>query len=483
MLNAYPIFKKDFRQLMIFLVGALAVETVIVWLWFHHSNYPYYSGFPHFQAIYCVVIVMTFAGYWWAEERAGGNDQFLLRLPVDIRRIYDEKILSVLAAYCILLATQFLLLLSLENGTGGILGGRSLSEILALWLSCAVSAYMIGLVLSRWMNHALYVVAYGCVIHFAGWGLIAMVRRQGLESLFNSMSTSFLTLFIVICGMCIAIWYSTTNTRASQICFPLDRYRRQCAAFSMISLAMLSIMIVAKVFIESSDIKDMAIGVCASVACILTVLLGTTIYDPAEKQGTLHLLYHHPISRSTVYWTRVAWSLPVLFLNWLIILGSFDNAQPRITSTILAASLVFAVLPFFASLVATHAFRRPLFATLAVIAGATLTFAVLNLHFSKIDAITRAIAKNSLLREMRAERFDIATTPEVLLVTILLAVGFSLSGWRCATDRTLLAGSDFNRVVYVCRLLLFVVALTLLIFCTGYRDLLFLITGVDLGIG
>ncbi len=487
MLNAFPIFKKDFKQLMIFLAGALGIEIIItaLWfriLWFYHdlTNYAYYDGFPIFQAIYCVILVMAFAGHWWAEERAGGNDRFLRRLSTSMRRVHGEKMAASLIAYGILFLTQIFLLLFLEQKTSKVLEGRGLQEIIFLWLGYAASAYMIGLVLSRWMSHLLYVVAVGCTIHIAGAGLIIYVRKYGIGSLYDPNSLIFLCLYIVLTSLSIVVWFAATGRRMPQKWYPLDRYKRQCIAAAGIAFLLILISVSVNVFKMSLDIKQIIGGIASLASVFLSVILGVSIYDPAEKQIGHNILHHHPLSRSRLYWSRLAFGVPVIVLTTI---NMAIVTEPRTGFDLQALALIlsFVTLPFFAGLLSTHAFWRPIYAAFATGCASLVTFLYFYLPMWFTGAYFYS-ASGILIQIQRTNR-SIVTLSELLTLAAMLATGFSLAGWKCATDRTLLAGSDWHRLLYVLRLLLFVLALCLFIFFTGFRDLFYLITNIDLGLG
>jgi hypothetical protein len=62
-------------------------------------------------------------------------------------------------------------------------------------------------------------------------------------------------------------------------------------------------------------------------------------------------------------------------------------------------------------------------------------------------------------------------------------LGLVLAAWVAARDRTVVAERPFYRQVYMVRLLLFVMAVTLILTRVGWLDLFYLITSIDLGIG
>ena len=287
-------------------------------------------------------------------------------------------------------------------------------------------------------------------------------------------------------------------------------------------------------------------GVSIAAGVILAVL-GINTYSPLEKEGTLCMLYHHPIPRKNVFLAKVAPNLLCALalsaaLAFSIQLASsqshyrthlieyvFEYGAPDVLPSLTVLTLIcgvilslvfrrphyvlvtgaFAALLFFCynmqvpdgrahgylpftplalgglmfyacGVLMTLSFKRPIYALITT--GGAISFAYIVIVY----LIEPAAWLGGQLRNRHAypsESLKDVLGPILLWPSLILFVGLLASAWRTATDRAALTGTEYIRPLYGIRLFGFTLAITVVLTTTGWGDLFYLLTKLDLGLG
>ncbi|RJP22987.1 MAG: hypothetical protein C4527_21290 [Candidatus Omnitrophota bacterium] len=241
---------------------------------------------------------------------------------------------------------------------------------------------------------------------------------------------------------------------------------------------------------------ETGLGILLSVAAvILSATIGICTYNSREKDGIHCFLYHYPILRSELYWSKFLCGLILACLPAIVLVISvsvllLEQTHFSPTDSIFhmlknqRSSLHFilfmvGLLPYCCGVLFTHAIRHPIYALLESIPGLALAFSLyFFLQFYPLTQILQAY-----VYQIGAHDKVIQILPVFSWILFLLLAGLALAGWRAATDRNLLIGSILYRQLYISRLYLFVVAVTVILVKVGWVDLFYLITGIHLGIG
>ncbi|RJP21685.1 MAG: hypothetical protein C4527_23055 [Candidatus Omnitrophota bacterium] len=190
--NSFAIFRKDVKLLSGQAIAALAVQAALMilvpvlisLLQLMNGNQPasvtpYKWWFPQMQIAISVIIAFIAAAYWSAEERDGGHDRFLQRLPVSRMRIRREK---TAAGLCIVLAVS---LIQLAWYWIFYLWGVSLWDagdpVFTYLFALSIIAYFVGLSLSSVLPNAIAVIIIGVAILFLGSWAFQLWNKQSLK--------------------------------------------------------------------------------------------------------------------------------------------------------------------------------------------------------------------------------------------------------------------------------------------------------------
>jgi len=211
------------------------------------------------------------------------------------------------------------------------------------------------------------------------------------------------------------------------------------------------------------------------------------------------MIYHHPISRSELYWIKfltgfVIACIPALTIAVSLgphILNGIIESAPREMRSISGQSLslfiqqggaiftllfMLGLLPFFCAALITHSIQNPIYAfleSIPALAGVLCVFAYLQFLMYNLLHVIRWYDPRPFILPLPVFSWSL----------FLLLVGLALAGWRAATDRRLLTGTILARQISVARLFFFTLATVTILVKTGWKDLLYLVTNVNLGIG
>lgn len=499
-LSDYPVFRKDFTQLGRHLVGALAVQGLLMAAVPAVTRMvpnlpglrlalalPLNQWFPKIQIVVCAVVALVAAAYWSAEERGDGNHWFLRRLAASRARVWGEKAAAGLIVIVGILLCQWLWyafarmcgveIWDPEEGIGLYLLGITLTS------------YLVGLPLSCLLSQSIGVVALGLGIEITGiwfYTLWRLPRAPGAGTALLVM----LTLAIPI-----AAGFSLGRPRAGRWIA-----RRRPSRSGALALIFKQVHENALIYIIASLLAGVGIAfavwepslpmrVALIVAVTLhSVVLGISTYGQSEKEGVRCVLYHHPIPRSTIYWAKfLPGFLAAILLACILAVMIPKPGEPFFAHAgtnvwpFRALVVLVSLLPYCYGVLVTHAFVRPLYAVMATLPAVVVSLVpiayivamrLMHLLFITLAPMTRQDAAPSSL-----------LTSAFSWPVFLIVAGLSLAGWRAATDRTLLTATSVFRQVYVVRLLLFVLSMAVIVATTGWRDLFFLLTNIDLRAG
>lgn len=468
--------------------------------------------FPKLQIAMNILFGLIAAGHWWAEERGAKTNLLLNRLPISRARLWTEKtlagVLCVLALFTVQIGWHWF------HRTIGIKLDDSTFEFIYILFNVTVYAFLVGLPISYRIDHTIGVIVIGLAMFMPGlWiasliqdGSLTDMKDQSLLGMINGLSyfMSVLPVLLLICmPILLYIYYSwkytKPNPKNSKPFWVLvqKQYREMWVYF----IAAILLLILSMVSIFSSSLLITGIMWCTIM--VASLLTGIATYTNEEKGGLNSLLYHHPIPLSHVYWSKILPSLGIAIvlaaafvITFLAILFTDDNSiakylyfkKPSDVSSIYPLTLMefylpvcmlmffTGLLPFAVGVLMSHIVPNTVYAfieSVPFVIGATVCF--IYLQFADEGYV--------LVMMMNLSEQKVMPIPTVPLVVILLSLLLMLAAWRTATDRRLLTSSILQRQFYVTRLYLLVIALTILAFKVGYWDTLYLVTGIDLGIG
>jgi ABC-type transport system involved in multi-copper enzyme maturation permease subunit len=497
MLYDYPVFRKDFRRLLRFMVAALLLQGVLLvlaksgplsraipltrdaWFWF-----------PRLQVVVSMLIALVASAHLLAEERENGTDRFLSGLAVSRKRMFQEKIAAGLSIVLLTLLVQFAwgLLIGLAAGVD-LWFPRDITQIVVTMTTTSVLAYVIGLPLSMYFRRSIYVILTGMIPSLAvTWMIQVPWSRQAPETayfLFTLVALGIPIAAPVLGGTFVGRRFPRISGRHGPTLALLAKQTREKAVIYLV---------LAPVIVFAFLAKE-AFFILAGLAFLLfAVVFGVATYTREEKTAGSSVLYHHPASRSRVFWTKFLHGLlplliPLLMLaalgialrEWGLIPHSGEYYVAQVGSFVL-----WVVIAYCCGALFTHACASPIYGTLGGIVG--LILAAVLFVYIRILPGTRAleIIQFGAQYVPSTGLFPAGDFPSLsvfLLPLFLVAAGLALSAWRASTDRMLQSGSSFFRFTSVLRLFLFTFAVVIVLTRVGWRDLFYLITHIDLGTG
>jgi ABC-type transport system involved in multi-copper enzyme maturation permease subunit len=485
MLNAYPVFRKDFRLLFKFMVGALAMQALVMVVAQLRPDQLLggmrpQDWFPKMQIGVSAVMALVAAGYFLAEEREGKHDQFLYRLAASRKRIFTEKFVAGLAVVLLTLHLQF---------AWGLIGGRLIGndvwapldtpEIVKVLIATTLAAYFISLPLSIFFRSTVGLIFTGICILSAAVILIHFPwdRYQlspGSWRFFSRVAPIVLPLLVLIL---IGIARKTkTVAAASGGNTGLSLFHKQTRE-NLIIYAAIGLGLFAALGFTLA-VPKMSRGDCNAVIVMigfLSVLLGVSTYSRREKDGVSCILYHHPLSLSRLFWLKFSHGLVGAVLLdvalLMFVLRTFDiSKEPPLAFS--AFVLLCGLIPYCCGVLFTMGVRSSLYAMLAALLSLpliALQLFLLNFASANVPAV--------ILDEPAGLHPPLPWSP------LFIVVGLVLGAWRTGTDRKAITERPTEKMSYVLRLYLFVVMAGFIVHKTGWRDLFYLITGIDLGSG
>jgi len=510
-LDMYPVYRKDLRVLAKQAVAALLLQLILMIVVpvlistpsIHNTFFnllrhfkPWEMGlrdwFPKVQIAISAVIALAAAAQWSLEERAGQHDWFLRRLAASRKRIWGEK-----AAAGLTIVLGVVVLQHLWQAIALTFGYElwDPQEYVGLYIFIvATTAYLVGLPLSCIFNQAIGVVLVGLGIEFSGLWLRMSLGRHWASIRWPIV----LIVFLLIVVPAISV-LPTSRNRVSTLLAGLIRSKRenrskiqaivdkQVRENILLYGIALVLAVCGFVMIPDSPLSGGYEIVLVMAMILHSAVLGVCVHNSDDKDGVRCVLYHHPISRSTLFWTKFLTSLvPALVLAFSITLMVHGSRVFRVENT--AGIVLFTLgclFPFLCGLLTTYAFRNPFYTALV---STIVTFGL-------VAFLRRLIFYFDISVSFPGDYIDLAYTPFARKTDtavslfwfasplFLLMLGLVLAAWVAARDRTVFAERPFYRQVYMVRLLLFVMAVTLILTRVGWLDLFYLITSIDLGIG
>lgn len=511
----YPIFRKDFGLLIKMAVGALAMQAAIM---FFYPSIALTIGvpsktmddwFPQVQQAIGVLVGLIAAGYWYAEERAGNNLVFLSRLPVSANRIWNEKTAAALAVFGILFLIQIVWSMLAYANYKSVKEFNVVLFILSL-LGVSLFAYCVGLPLSRYLKQTISVVLLGliAVVVFGYFFLIAgsaingMIRKylnaQGVE-LFSSakqLSGYFVSFLILMALVCVFIGYAIVRVRgkrksSTHFDFLSTAYYMQNRLYIYLACGVLLFVIfrfLSPDFLFPEPLRSSILLICV----VFSSAIGVGTYTHEEKHGLRNLLYYHPVSLGHVYWVRWICGLCIAMVPAFCLMVFYFFADPRNLVSEFhkpASSQIFplfpllnvsllGLVPYTCAAFVTHATRNTLHALFESLIAVGMVLSLYVFLYSTPELGYQGINMTHIVLSYQPVNFS-----HFYGLTPILLVGFSIAGWRAATDRELVTRNTLYRQVYVGRIFLFVLVLSVIVLRTGWKDLFFLATGFDIGQG
>lgn len=518
-MNSFAIFQKDTRILIrqmaasLALQGFLMVFVPILWSLVAAAlnspdKFPRLDDwFPMVQLSICGLVALIAAALWDVEERAGKNDLFLRRLPVSFLRIRLEKTAAGLLVVLITILIQWLWhVLAIHKTT---------STFYFSVLFIGLYAYGVGLPLSRFFKQTINMILAGTLLVLIGFLMIGALLSVPKKDMFQLLTILGIVLVIILT---IVVTYIIHRRRADQ---PKSRYellvsthRAENRVLFYISLGLLAGTITALF-----GLLFFMVNLYLPAIFLLTLAIGISTYNQDEKHGLGSVLYYQPLSLNELFWIRWLYGcfyclLPVfcfivllLFSRLTIVhaemgpmghpiqayfhtslfgsvfLGSamdnFIKIYPENhTFGLLMTLFCMGYIPFVCGLLFTHAIRNYVYAFLETILAVLIVASFcIWMIFSKTYILTMAVILQGTSVEYA--RFF----PPYPWLLIALIAGLTLAAWRTATDREVLSSNTLHRQMYVGRLFLFTLAVIAVLFKTGWKDLFYLVTGFDIGIG
>lgn len=522
MMNEYSLFLKDTRILTRHMLAALGIQLVValfVWIGLPvMRDFPFltdrmgsaslmaWEWVPKLQlAINCLVALIA-AGFFMAEERAGNHDRFLYRLPIRVTRFYAEKLsagLGVLAAAFVIQAMWV--------WVGSLLGARiwlpgewSLPSLLII----PFCAYGIGVAFSLHLKQTIGVIVAGLLLVY---GCMAVITGT-LNSNEVNLAVWNLAILPVLALGCLGLSLALKRWRARirpiepiSLATPLffkAQKAQQWILWGGIGLVVASVGIVMMCLAvppraAMQEWKPwILMGSCVSIlALLLSFLNGIVSYSGEEKGGVRHMIYHHPISLHRWFWKKYAYGavLNMLPAFCMAALGSvlFLAGRHDVTSAVMNTPsqrlslflwiFVFSYIPYCSSMLATHFVKSPVYAFFE--AG---VFAVGVYIAFGVYQFSMTVPPMMYLDQVRWEPGllnRVSLLPVLPWYLVLCLLGLAWAAWRMATDRHVLTGRTSTRHLAGLRMYLFVHAFVYIVMHIGWRDLWYLATGLDIGIG
>ncbi|MBN2327166.1 MAG: hypothetical protein JXR73_08415 [Candidatus Omnitrophica bacterium] len=495
----YPIFRKDFSVQFKLMLAALIMQGMIMFLYpplirmMDSRLGPIYDWFPPVQQAIAVLVGLIAAGYWYAEERAGNNLCFLQRLPATSRRIWGEKTAAGIAALTAFLVIQTLWSLIIYTESASFMSANGVFFLGSIF-TISLFAYGIGLPLSRYMKQTIsvilvgipVVVLLGILLIMSGVLMLVFIEQTFYWKRYETYYAYHLHFMITVAPIVLIMGLFLLRQSIFKPRTAFDHlatiFFAQNRLYQYLALGALIFIPFRFVYYEAGFMRDLnpfLMLACATVS----ILIGVNTYSNDEKHGLRNVLYHHPASLSSIYWSRwicgfILAMIPALCFMYYGLINSqvsFASNLEMNPVPIFVNLYLIGLLPFACAAFITHAIRNTLYAVFESIAAVLIvTFICIQSNFNTFINFPQPILSNAFNQTLLNY---FSWLPSAMLI------GFALAGWRAATDRKLLTGGTLYRQIYIGRLFIFLLAVLLIAFKTGWKDLLFLTTGVDAGMG
>lgn len=509
LIQTHSVFRKDLRVLLAHLFWAFVIQAALMagipplaralsglnMLEFFATQ-PLAEWFPKLQIAINILIALIAAGYWRAEERAGGHEPFLLRLPASPARIWGEKAaagLTIVALSVIVQIAWYSVFLIIGTDIWG-----ADDNIFAYMAMVSLFAYLIGLPFSYKLKQTIGVILCGVTATYA---MMWLLSYSETPELFFAVASGLLIAFYIVLWIAWggrARWSPALSKPGHGFKILLwKQWREQrWLAFAVIALAVLAV-IFPFLFDGTNSQKADWSSLFALASVVLSLMAGVSTYNHAEKDGLRNVMYHHPIPLSHIYWSRflfgfiLAAAAAGVFSFYFITFFVHEGGQLIISEeqlrqmpikpsfplfnneliSLFMLSFLGGLIPFVCGALTTHAIKSPIYAFFESIPAILLVAAML------VYLQILPLAPVATLAGWMGGRENWGFIPPVPWLTFLLIAVLALAGWRAATDRGLLTGSAIHRQLYYGRLLLFSLAIVFIYANVGWRDLAYLIAG------
>ena len=509
MSRGYGIFRKEIKVLLEHVIGAFAIQILLIVLITYitksfysvnHQNVREYilpqDWMPKVQLAINAIIALVAAGFLWAEETAGDHHRFLSRLPVSRLQMFTEKVLAGLCIITCATALQYAFYAIWISW--GIQIWDLNDPTLLYMITVSLSAYIIGIAISIHVKQILAVILGGlAVVYSLQFYFMAMQDRPTQELVF------YYLLFVSVIFLFISMYAFHLRNRWNAyskfvwmppLLYKQQRFQNAILLFSLILIVFVEINPFRSTGEEFQTYQFLLLGnafrwrAACFLLALMALLCGLTTYSQYEKDGIRSVLYHHPISLHRLYWSKFSYGLAVAAVCSLGLSIIVSHMVKESSAYYLAAIVAFlsGLFLYTIAVVCTHLVKSQVSAFLYCIPVGAITMLFMA-YFSgyNLDSMANLTWINSTLLIRSLIDYDqhlMDIRGSDVVKSVLWIIGFALIGWRIATDRTVLTGSGWYRAGYFCRLYLFMQSIIIILLFTGFRDLLYLITGVDLGI-
>ncbi len=523
---ALGIYKKDCKLLLKMTIGALAIQGFIMGFiplcqvllsesfdrnLIDIKTMPLSDWFPKVQAAISAVIALVAAAYWSAEERAGKHDQFLHRLPVSSFHYWTEKTAAGVTIILLTLVCQVLWFYGVAAFDVKLWIHDDLVPLNLILISTI--AYLVGLPLSRLFTQSIVIVISGFIILglLFLFGIYQTIFAFCKDFSWDGFSTPLLTYkiyytvlaFFIVFAVLI---YSFSNRKKinNQLKQPSSGFsvlfQYQMKRYRWFFTIAICLLVIPGFFLLTSpqdimsSFKAFLTAIITPFVLILSGIVGIYTYSNQEKDGINHMLYHVPVPRLHLYWSKFLAGLVVasiLSLAFTLTAAAYIHSINFCTSgnprdffcllrfdifSLLPNLFLFGLLPYVCGALFTHAIRNTFYAFLETIPIWMITLAVVfYLQYAMIKYVGFA---GQFIVDFRGDLL-----PLVPWVLILMLIALAWGGYKAAADRTLLAGHTGARQLGVIRLFFFALAVVVILIKTGWRDLFYLLTNINIGIG
>lgn len=513
-LTNFPIFEKDIKQLFTHLVGAFGIQLVILLVFPVVINQVLYGGgvsfsksfegtqtltrftnysewFPQVQLFVGILISLIAASLWFAEEKEGNHVFFLKRLPASAFRIWGEKATAGFAIIILTIGIQCLFYLI--AGQFGISIWSDYTQFFLYMNFMFMFAYLVGIPLSYALPNTISVIIIGMIATLMGLWIFSLTDKRFLEVFIEIL------WYTLIAGAGVAVVYKTRPVLIRQINIPLDElFSKQFreTRWLLITGLLLSILTLNCLSNQLSFLYTPLL----ILSLMLIASIGIMSYSGQEKHHSGCVLYYQPVPLSHLFWMKFGWGLiltllPIVCIAFLCVpmLKPIEYNKSMELLLIIKSCYqyhpgVFYIYLFFTSLLFyscgmlfSLAMQNPIYALFESFITGTIATA----FYYYCQFYTWRTFPDILFTDynFRGSNRNPLLLPEVPWMLILLLIGLTLSALRMVSDRSVLTGGTSYRQLYALRLFLFILAVTFIFFKTGWLDLIYLTTGIDLGIG
>ncbi len=328
MMNRHPVFMKEMRLLLryLFLVllamafSGLAPQFVMEILGQplgpEQLHGVFYGGLMVLLLMYGLLAAATMS----AEEKERGTDVFLASLSVSKPTIVAEKLVA--AVICLVLAwTSVWVLIRLDPMGSLDQFGIQTTPLESATLLALV--YLFGLAVARIVPNTMAIVLFGGTITFAA--IMTWSLRDRLDA--GDLLLSALTWVAVVLVSAILLsrrWQLGVHPALWRVSPALGLVCKSIAENASLHVAawllLLSALLIGSLLPETGNARGVLQVVITFSSWLTVVALGTSSFVGVERDPLGCVLYHHPISRQTIFLTKLLAPIPSLLAIILALL-------------------------------------------------------------------------------------------------------------------------------------------------------------------